>query len=95
MTWAQLLKRVFAIEIDQCEKCGGFVRIIAPFEDPDAIAKILKHLGGDQPSDPLVRSPPPDHPPTDVIRKFKHTDDISVTISIGRNLDFRANSPNF
>ena len=57
MTWAQRLKRVFAIDI---EKCGGPVRIIASIEDPDVIRKILKHLGLDQPESPQNRSPPPD-----------------------------------
>ena len=33
MTWAQRLKRVFAIEIEDCEKCGGPVRIIASIEE--------------------------------------------------------------
>lgn len=60
MTWAQRLKRVFAIEIQKCEKCGGSVRIIASVEDPDAILTILIHLGGDQPRGPLIRSLPPD-----------------------------------
>jgi hypothetical protein len=57
MTWAQRLKRVFAIEIEKCEKCGGPVRIIASIEDPDVIHKILKHLGLDRPVDPQNRSP--------------------------------------
>ena len=60
MTWAQRLKRVFAIEIEKCEKCGGPVRIIASIEDPDVIQKILKHLGLDKPEDPQNRSPPTD-----------------------------------
>jgi len=60
MTWAQRLKRVFAIEIEKCEKCGGPVRIIALIEAPDVIKKILKHLGLDQDSDPQSRSPPTD-----------------------------------
>lgn len=60
MTWAQRLKRVFAIEIQKCEKCGGPVRIIASIEDPDVIQKILKHLGLEQPGDPQNRSPPSD-----------------------------------
>ena len=55
MTWAQRLKRVFAIDIEKCQKCGGPVRIIASIEDPDVIQKILKHLGLDQPSDLLIR----------------------------------------
>ena len=58
MTWAQRLKRVFAIEIEKCEQCGGPVRIIASVEDPDAIQKILKHLGLDQASQQQIRSPP-------------------------------------
>ena len=49
-----------ACDIEKCEKCGGPVRIIASIEDPDVIQKILKHLGLDQPEDPLIRSPPAD-----------------------------------
>jgi len=60
MTWAQRLKRVFAIDIEKCEKCGGPVRIIASIEDPDVIQKILNHLGLDQREDPQNRSPPKD-----------------------------------
>ena len=29
MTWAQRLKRVFGIEIETCEQCGGKVKVIA------------------------------------------------------------------
>jgi hypothetical protein len=58
MTWAQRLRRVFAIDIEKCERCGGPVRIIASIEDPDVIQKILKHLNPDQASQPPIRSPP-------------------------------------
>ena len=44
MTWAKRLKRVFNIEIESCEKCGGEVQIIASIEDPAVIGKILVHL---------------------------------------------------
>jgi len=44
MTWAQRLKRVFRIDIETCEQCGGAVKIIASIEDPLVIAKILEHL---------------------------------------------------
>ena len=60
MTWAQRLKRVFSIEIEKCEKCGGKARIIASIEDPDVIEKILKHLGLDETSQVRNRSPPSD-----------------------------------
>ena len=65
MTWAQRLKRVFAIEIEKYEKCGGKVKIIASIEDPEVIEKILKHLGLDEASQARNRSPPTglfDHP---------------------------------
>jgi hypothetical protein len=38
------LKRVFNIDIETCDKCGGDVRIIASIEDPMVIMKILAHL---------------------------------------------------
>ena len=44
MTWAQRLKRVFNIDIETCQACGGPVKIIACMEDPVVIKKILDHL---------------------------------------------------
>jgi hypothetical protein len=44
ITWAKRLKRVFNIDIETCDKCGGDVRIIASIEDPIVIGKILAHL---------------------------------------------------
>jgi len=38
------LKRVFNIDIETCDKCGGDVRIIASIEDPAVIGMILAHL---------------------------------------------------
>lgn len=68
-TWAQRLKRVFAIDIEKCEKCGGKLKVIASIEDPDVIDKILKHLGLDQASGPhssLHNRSPPEN-------RFEHT----------------------
>jgi hypothetical protein len=44
MTWMQRLKRVFNIDIEQCERCGGHVKVVACIEDPAVIEKILQHL---------------------------------------------------
>jgi hypothetical protein len=44
MTWAQRLKRVFNIDIETCEQCGGAVKVIASIEDSLVIQKILSHL---------------------------------------------------
>ena len=45
MRWAQLLKRVFDIDIERCPHCGGQLKLIAAIEEPAAIARILTHLG--------------------------------------------------
>jgi hypothetical protein len=45
MGWAQRLKRVFALDVERCEGCGGPMRIIACIEDAQLIEKILCHLG--------------------------------------------------
>lgn len=45
LSWAQLLKRVFAIDMTACSHCGGPVTLIATIEDPAVIVKILAHLG--------------------------------------------------
>ncbi len=46
MTWAQRLKRVFNIDIETCNQCGGKVKVIACIEDPIVIQRILTHLDG-------------------------------------------------
>ena len=43
-TWAQRLKRVFNIDVEICEQCGGAVKVIACIEDKQVIDKILSHL---------------------------------------------------
>lgn len=44
MRWAQRLKRVFAIEIETCRRCGGKLRVIASIEEPALIERILAHV---------------------------------------------------
>ena len=45
-TWAQRLKRVFAIDIEKCEKCGGKrsaarMKVIACIEEPEVIDRCV------------------------------------------------------
>ena len=61
LTWAQRLKRVFAIDIETCRNCGGKLRVIASIEEPAVIERILEHLGHTaEPADPAHprRAPP-------------------------------------
>ena len=64
MTWAQRLKRVFKIDIETGEHCGGAVKVIASIEYPAVIKQILDHLERRvEPATPafrpFARAPPP------------------------------------
>ncbi len=58
MSWAQRLKRVFRIDIEHCEQCGGKTKVIASIEDPLTINRILEHL------ERQARGPPAPSPAT-------------------------------
>ena len=61
MSWAQRLKRVFAIDIETCPDCGGKLRVIASVEEPALIAKILEHVRTrDELGSVEARAPPVD-----------------------------------
>jgi hypothetical protein len=40
LNWARRLKRVFALEIEQCVRYGGRLRVIASIEEPELIERI-------------------------------------------------------
>ena len=63
MTWAQRLKRVFRIDVETCQACGGAMKIIASIEDPAVTGKILAHLEQAAPGGEVVRLPGPRAPP--------------------------------
>ena len=63
MTWAHRLKRVFRIDVETCQACGGAMKIIASIEDPVVIRKILAHLEQAAPGREGLRLPGPRAPP--------------------------------
>ena len=57
MSWARLLKRVFAIDMKRCPNCGGGeLKIIAAILERPVIEKILTHLGLDPQPPPRGRA---------------------------------------
>jgi hypothetical protein len=58
IAWADLLRRIFEIDVLACA-CGGRLRFIATIEDPPVVQRILRHLG--LPTDTPV--PDPARPP--------------------------------
>lgn len=53
IAWARLLARVFAIDVERCERCGGRMKMVQAVLQPDEIAR---HLHG-------ARAPPATGPP--------------------------------
>ncbi|MCB9871511.1 MAG: transposase [Planctomycetes bacterium] len=58
--WAELLKRVFAVDVLLCDQCGGRRKVLSFISDPVVIRRILDHLGLDTELPPIApaRAPP-------------------------------------
>ena len=44
-SWAELLKRVFRLDVLVCHHCGGPRKLLAAILEADVIRKVLAHLG--------------------------------------------------
>jgi hypothetical protein len=67
LSWAQLLRRVLAVEPLACPTCPARLRIISFLTDPAVVARILTHLRRTRPGlfpPPRGRPPPPAGEPT-------------------------------
>ena len=59
-SWAELMKRVFDVDVLRCHHCGNPRQVIALITQPNVIRRILEHLGLDADPPPLApaRAPP-------------------------------------
>ncbi|MFT4842318.1 MAG: hypothetical protein ACI90M_002792 [Candidatus Azotimanducaceae bacterium] len=59
-TWAELLRRVFGVEIFTCPNCGGVRRLLAAIQDPSSIERVLRAMGlpWEAPQLAVARAPP-------------------------------------
>jgi hypothetical protein len=59
-SWAELMKRVFSLDVLRCHACGNRRQMIALITQPEVIRRILVHLGLPPDPPPLApaRSPP-------------------------------------
>jgi len=53
-TWSELMQRVFDIDVLECPRCHGRLRILAAIHPPDATRKILDWLGLPSRAPPLA-----------------------------------------
>jgi hypothetical protein len=62
LPWAELIRRVFEVDVLECPRCGGRMRILAAIQTPAAIQAILEHLGlpSRVPPIAMARRPPQD-----------------------------------
>ena len=45
ISWAKLLSRIFALDMANCEHCGGDMKAISAVMKQEVVVKILTHLG--------------------------------------------------
>ena len=45
LSWARLLERVFALDLEHGPNCGGELKLIAAILEAPVIERILTHLG--------------------------------------------------
>ena len=98
-SWSELMKRIFAVDVLECTRCGGRMRILCAIHPPEAIRRILDCLG-------LPSRPPPVAPAWGMndpgicwperfrrlCRKFLYPSVLlDFTISLG--CDFRPRAP--
>ena len=43
--WAELMRRTFGIDVLECPRCGGRLRLIALIDQAQVVERILRHLG--------------------------------------------------
>ena len=54
--WAELLERVFRIDVLRCERCGGRMTLIAFLTERASVKKVLEHLGLPTTGPPIAKA---------------------------------------
>jgi hypothetical protein len=78
--WALLMRRTFGLDVLECPKCKGRMKLLALVIDDRSIARYLKKIG--EPTDAPARAPPrgPPYWSSTVLRR-KTLADIDLTAS--------------
>ena len=62
LAWADLLQRVFRIDVTQCPICGGHMKIVAALTEPRSIQRYLAGVGLPSRAPPIAPPrPQPQH----------------------------------
>jgi hypothetical protein len=58
--WAELLRKVFSLDVLSCPQCGGRMELMAFIADAKVAKKVLDHVGLASPGPPLVKAAAPE-----------------------------------
>jgi Putative transposase/Transposase zinc-binding domain len=75
--WASLLRRSFSVDVLECPKCRGKLRILAVITEPEPVRRILAHLGMPVDLPPLART----RDPTDELDDNEATAQLSLDLA--------------
>ena len=59
-TYSELMRRTFQIDVEQCDKCGGRLKLRSLVIEAHNIERLLRYLG--EPLEPPKRAPARDPP---------------------------------
>ena len=62
LSWAQLLQRVFGLEILKCTRCGGRRKVVAFITRKVEVKRLCAHLGYPTEAPPIAPARPPPQP---------------------------------
>ena len=59
--WPSLLRRSFSVDVLECPRCHGRLRLVAVITEREPVRRILAHLGLPSEPPPLARARDPTH----------------------------------
>jgi hypothetical protein len=74
--WAELLKKVFAVDVLQCPQCHGRLKVIAYLAEGAATSEVLKHLGLDATGPPVAKAAAAPEPGSDAATEYDGVDPV-------------------
>ena len=66
-SWAELMRRVFEVDVLECPDCHGPLRIVSAIHPPEATRAILEHLGLPSRAPPIAAARVSEESPSDAM----------------------------
>ena len=76
MPWAELLQKVFAVDVLECPGCSGRLRVLACVTEAVEVRRYLEHAGIDATGPPVARARAGAAPEVDALPEYDLVDPI-------------------